>query len=61
MPLNSSAKGAHIPEAPEERPSGLYEFEIEDTDGHVLRIGSEPAPEQANRASKSFPPPRMSG
>ena len=35
-----SAKGAHIRSTPQNF-EWAYEFEIEDTDGHVLRIGSE--------------------
>ena len=35
------ARGAHI-RSPPENFSWAYEFEVEDPDGHVLRIGSEP-------------------
>ena len=38
-----SAKSAHIRSAPRNF-SWAYEFEIEDPDGHVLRIGSAPKP-----------------
>jgi predicted lactoylglutathione lyase len=38
-----SAKGAHIRSRPQNF-SWAYEFEVEDPDGHVLRIGSEPKP-----------------
>ena len=37
------ARGAHI-RSPPENFSWAYEFEVEDPDGHVLRIGSEPKP-----------------
>jgi catechol 2,3-dioxygenase-like lactoylglutathione lyase family enzyme len=36
-----SAKGAHI-RSPPQNFSWAYEFAVEDPDGHVLRIGSEP-------------------
>jgi catechol 2,3-dioxygenase-like lactoylglutathione lyase family enzyme len=36
-----SAKGAHIRSSPQNF-SWAYEFAIEDPDGHVLRVGSEP-------------------
>jgi catechol 2,3-dioxygenase-like lactoylglutathione lyase family enzyme len=36
-----SAKGAHI-RSPPENFSWAYEFAVEDPDGHVLRIGSDP-------------------
>jgi catechol 2,3-dioxygenase-like lactoylglutathione lyase family enzyme len=36
-----SAKGAYI-RSPLQNFSWAYEFEVEDPDGHVLRIGSEP-------------------
>ena len=35
------AKGARIRDAPQNYP-WAYEFSVEDPDGHVLRIGSEP-------------------
>jgi catechol 2,3-dioxygenase-like lactoylglutathione lyase family enzyme len=38
-----SGKGAHIRSPPENFP-WAYEFAVEDPDGHVLRIGSEPKP-----------------
>ena len=41
------ARGAHI-RSPPENFSWAYEFEVEDPDGHVLRIGSEPKPEPAD-------------
>ena len=37
------ARGAHI-RSPPENFSWAYEFEVEDPDGHVLRIGSEQKP-----------------
>ena len=39
-----SAKGAHI-RSPPRNFSWAYEFAVEDPDGHVLRIGSEPKSE----------------
>jgi len=36
-----SANGAHI-RSPPENFSWAYEFAVEDPDGHVLRIGSDP-------------------
>jgi catechol 2,3-dioxygenase-like lactoylglutathione lyase family enzyme len=39
-----SAKGAHILSPPENF-SWAYEFAVEDPDGHVLRIGSDPKPQ----------------
>jgi uncharacterized glyoxalase superfamily protein PhnB len=36
-----SAKGAHIRNPPQNF-SWAYEFEVEDPDGHVLRVGSRP-------------------
>ena len=41
------AKGAHIRSQPQNY-SWAYEFEVEDPDGHVLRIGSEPKPGPAD-------------
>ena len=41
------AKGAHIRSRPQNY-SWAYEFEVEDPDGHVLRIGSEPKPGPAD-------------
>lgn len=38
-----SAKGAHI-RSPPQNFTWAYEFQIEDPDGHVLRIGAEPKP-----------------
>ena len=40
-----SAKGAHIRSPPKNSP-WAYEFEDEDPDGHVLRIGSAPKPDR---------------
>ena len=45
-----SANGATIRSTPQNF-SWAYEFQIEDPDGHVLRIGSEPKPAPAEGAS----------
>jgi catechol 2,3-dioxygenase-like lactoylglutathione lyase family enzyme len=42
-----SVKGARIRSAPRNY-AWAYEFEVEDPDGHVLRIGSEPKPPSAD-------------
>ena len=42
-----SAKGAHIRRPPQNF-SWAYEFEVEDPDGHVLRVGSDPKPAPAD-------------
>jgi predicted lactoylglutathione lyase len=42
-----SAKGAYIRSEPQNY-GWAYEFEVEDPDGHVLRIGSEPKPGPAD-------------
>lgn len=39
-----SGRGARIRQPPENRP-WAYEMQVEDPDGHVLRFGSEPLPE----------------
>jgi len=47
-----SAKGAHIRSQPQNF-SWAYEFQVEDPDGHVLRIGSEPKPGPTDGVFKS--------
>jgi uncharacterized glyoxalase superfamily protein PhnB len=47
-----SAKGAQI-RSPPQNFSWAYEFEVEDPDGHVLRVGSEPKPGPADGVPKT--------
>ena len=47
-----SAKGANI-RSPRQNFSWAYEFQVEDPDGHVLRIGSGPKPEPADADAKT--------
>jgi len=46
------AKGARI-RSPPQNFEWAYEFQVEDPDGHVLRIGSEPRPGPADGVFKS--------
>jgi predicted lactoylglutathione lyase len=47
-----SARGAKI-RSPPQNFSWAYEFEVEDPDGHVLRVGSEPKPLPADAVLKT--------
>lgn len=47
-----SARGAQI-RSPPQNFSWAYEFEVEDPDGHVLRVGSEPKPGPADAVLKT--------
>ncbi|MBV8753549.1 MAG: hypothetical protein JO309_01575 [Pseudonocardiales bacterium] len=46
------AKGAHI-RSPPQNFDWAYEFQVEDPDGHVLRVGGEPKPGPADGVFKS--------
>jgi predicted lactoylglutathione lyase len=47
-----SARGAQI-RSPPQNFSWAYEFEVEDPDGHVFRVGSEPKPGPADAVLKT--------
>jgi predicted lactoylglutathione lyase len=47
-----SARGAHI-RSPPQNFAWAYEFQVEDPDGHVLRIGSAPKPGPSDGVFKS--------
>jgi len=49
---NFSANGAHI-RSPPQNFDWAYEFQVEDPDGPVLRIGSEPKPGPTDGVFKS--------